>query len=223
MRYRCGICLRTLTQWVPKLLFSYNEFENYCHILTDNELTQWPLGNLNVIFKKILVIDGWGNSCEIALIWMSLDFTDDQSTLVQVMAWCHQATSHYLRQCWPSFMSSYGVTRPQWVKCDTAQESQWHSILCSKRRKCPPYILQIQKTSDLLKHCSFPISSLSPSHIPSRWNLISQLNSLWPSDAIWQQRSGSTMVQVMACYLMAPSHYLNQCWLTISEVQWHSY
>ena len=31
-----------------------------------------------VIFKKILVIDGWGISCEIALIWMSLDFTDGQ-------------------------------------------------------------------------------------------------------------------------------------------------
>ena len=26
-----------------------------------------------VIFKRILVIDGWGISCEIALIWMSLD------------------------------------------------------------------------------------------------------------------------------------------------------
>ena len=29
--------------------------------------------------------------------------------------------------------------------------------------------------------------------------------------------------QVMACFLMAPSHYLNQCWLIISDVQWHSY
>ena len=36
-----------------------------------------------VIFKQILVIDGRGISCEIALIWMSLGFTDDQSTLVQ--------------------------------------------------------------------------------------------------------------------------------------------
>ena len=36
------------------------------------------------------MIDGWGISCEIALIWMSLDFTDDQSTLVQVMAWCNK-------------------------------------------------------------------------------------------------------------------------------------
>ena len=41
-----------------------------------------------VISKWILVIDGWVISCEIALIWMSLDFTDDQSTLVQIMAWC---------------------------------------------------------------------------------------------------------------------------------------
>ena len=49
------------------------------------------------------------------------------------------------------------------------------------------------------------------------------LNSLWPSDAIWQQRSGSTLAQVKACCLTAPSHYLNQCWLIISEVQWHSY
>ena len=47
--------------------------------------------------------------------------------------------------------------------------------------------------------------------------------SLWPSDAIWWQRSWSTLAQVMACCLTAPSHYLNQCWLIISEVQWHSY
>ena len=69
----------------------------------------------HVIFKQILVIAGWGTSCEIALIWMSLDFTDDQSTLVQVMAWCRQAASHYLSQCWPRSLSPYGVTRPQWV------------------------------------------------------------------------------------------------------------
>ena len=31
------------------------------------------------------------------------------------MAWCCQATSHYLNQCWPRSMSPYGVTRPQWV------------------------------------------------------------------------------------------------------------
>ena len=57
---------------------------------------------------------GWGISCEIALIWMSLDFTYDQSTLFQVMVWSRQATSHWL-SCWPRSLSPYDVTRPQWV------------------------------------------------------------------------------------------------------------
>ena len=47
---------------------------------------------------------------------MSLDFTDDQSTLVQVMAWCRQATSHYLSQCWPRSLLPYGVTT--WANVD---------------------------------------------------------------------------------------------------------
>ena len=40
--------------------------------------------------------------------------------------------------------------------------------------------------------------------------------SLWPSDAIWRQRSGSTLAQVIGCRLTAPSHYLHQCWLIVS-------
>ena len=47
------------------------------------------------------------------------------------------------------------------------------------------------------------------------------MNSLWPSDAIWRHRSWSTLAQVMACCLTAPSHYLNQCWLIINTDQWH--
>ena len=31
------------------------------------------------------------------------------------MAWCRQATSHYLSQRWPRSLSPYGVTRPQCV------------------------------------------------------------------------------------------------------------
>ena len=53
------------------------------------------------------------------------------------------------------------------------------------------------------------------SGIPDRlitWNLI---DSIWPSDAIWQHRSGSLLAQVKACWLTAPTHWLNQCFL------WH--
>ena len=52
----------------------------------------------------------------LALRWMPLDLTDDKSTLVQVLAWCRKATSHYLSQCWLRSMLPNGVTRPQWVK-----------------------------------------------------------------------------------------------------------
>ena len=72
-----------------------------------------------VIFKLILMIGGWGIFCKIALRWLSVEPTDDKSILVQVMAWCHQAASHYLSQYWPRSVSPYGVTRPQSVNSMT--------------------------------------------------------------------------------------------------------
>ena len=50
----------------------------------------------------------------------------------------------------------------------------------------------------------------------------SWINTLLPSDAIWRLRFRSTLVLAMACCLTAPSDYLNQCWLPISQALWHS-
>ena len=75
---------------------------------------------------QILIIDGGGISYEIALRWLPLNFNDEKSTLVQVMAWCRQATSHYLTQCWPRFLSPYGVTRPQWVNTSRPRQNGRH-------------------------------------------------------------------------------------------------
>ena len=89
-----------------------------------------------VIFKQILVFNGWGIPCEIALIWKSLDFTDDQSTLVQVMAWCHPAASHNLSQCWHGFLLPYCVTLPQWVNISAS--SQWLTARCIRIQLAAP-------------------------------------------------------------------------------------
>ena len=43
----------------------------------------------------------------LAPVLLSLDLTNDKSTSVQVMVWCRQAASHYMRQCWPRLMSSW--------------------------------------------------------------------------------------------------------------------
>ena len=66
---------------------------------------------------------------------MPLDFTDDKSTLFQVMAWCRQATSHYLSQCWLRSLSPYGVTRSQWVNVKKAfllVENIYKMSICMK-------------------------------------------------------------------------------------------
>ena len=69
----------------------------------------------NVIFNLVVLIGIFRTSHDNALRWMPQDLTD-KSTLVQVMAWYCQATSHYLSQCWLSSLSPYGVARSQWVK-----------------------------------------------------------------------------------------------------------
>ena len=69
-----------------------------------------------------------------------------------------------------------------------------------------------------MRHLLQDMHTYMPIHCENFW----LFNSLWPNEAIWRHRSGSTLAQVMACCLTAPSRYLNQCWLIISEVLRHS-
>ena len=41
----------------------------------------------------------------------------------------------------------------------------------------------------------------------------SRVNLLWPNDIVWRHKSGSILVQAMACRLSAPNHYPNYHWL----------
>ena len=54
------------------------------------------------------------------------------------------------------------------------------------------------------------------------WFIQPKSDSVRPDDAIWWHRSGSTSAQAMAWCLVAPSHYLDQCWLVIIETLWLS-
>ena len=87
-------------------------------------------GNFSNWWPRYPVIDDQVIPCGIVLWWLLLNLTDDKSTLVQVMAWCRQATSHYLSQCWLRSMSPYGVTRPQRVFLYTV--AQWpYMVSCT--------------------------------------------------------------------------------------------
>ena len=77
--------------------------------LTAREITGFDCNYINWWLMYLL----WN-----CLRWLSLNVPDDKSTLVQVMAWCHQARSHYLSQCWLRAMLWYGIIMQQWVKPD---------------------------------------------------------------------------------------------------------
>ena len=62
------------------------------------------------IVKLITENSSLGIHCEIASREIPQNSTNEKSTLVQVMACCRQATSHYLSQCWLRFMLPYSIT-----------------------------------------------------------------------------------------------------------------
>ena len=61
---------------------------------------------------------------------MSLDLIDEKSTLFQVIAWCHQATSQYQSQFWPRPKSPYSTSfeRPPPLK-DHPERSFWRGSI----------------------------------------------------------------------------------------------
>ena len=75
----------------------------------DRYINTWEVGmEVLVVYNLISVIDGSGNFQEITLRWLSLELTDNKSTLVQVMA-CKPLPE-------PMSTKVYGAIRHQKVK-----------------------------------------------------------------------------------------------------------
>ena len=96
--------------------------------------------------------------------------------------------------------------------CDTGQLSAVPTEQIDKAFVCrgdfEPCMQQPEEKTSTCRHTKY-ISIDQKSYFK-------HINSLWPSDTI---RCHKTWLPNL---LMAPSHYLNQCWLIISEVLWHS-
>ena len=66
-----------------------------------------------------------------------------------------------------------------------------------------------------------PVSIMRPDYVFC-WDFFCHfIYSLRPSEAIWCHKTRSTLVQVIARSLMAPSHYLNQFWLLVKRIRWN--
>ena len=62
------------------------------------------------------------------------------------MTWCHQATSHYAKHCWPRYMTSYVVTRPQWV------ELYCHLIVIRHAKMNNNYLVSTVQKNSIIFH-----------------------------------------------------------------------
>ena len=82
--------------------------------IKSSQVTDWCcqifLKEMWLFFQTFLFhtqINDWYMLTKSALSSMLQDFVDDLSTLIQVMACCRQATSLYLKLCWPISMTTY--------------------------------------------------------------------------------------------------------------------
>ena len=199
-------------------------------------LTHWPLGDLTVILnKKISNLFYWMTYWEFNVKLFSYEcHRDIMSTVVQVMAWCHQAASHYLSLWWPSLyrhMVSLAHNELTHIVAWWRQMASQNLVIMGFVTWAAPshYPKQSFSTGSYLrtklhgiwvKITKFNFQKIHLKMLSAKlWPFCSALNtnSLWPINTIWQQKSGSTLAQC----LTAISHYLNHCWLNVGDIVWY--
>ena len=144
-------------------------------------------------------------SFEIAFRWMSQTITDDSSTSVQVMAWCHQAPSHYLSRCWPRAVLPYGVNSPQWVNpCNASSTYIWltlYMLNCFDKIKICTSIIYHFSTVQVVKILSHELFILH-SQCPG---------CCWPGDIRIQGISTLGIDMVLTEYFGLSNRKVNTC------------
>ena len=107
------------------------------------------------------------------------------------MAWCCQATSHYLSQCWPRHVSPYGVTKPQWVKEDK-NKPDWSGAV----------------SQHVISRQAIGLNGIAKKMIWFiNWNFKPMID---PGMRNW------FLTLAMTCCLGAANHCLNQYWLVVN-------
>ena len=116
------------------------------------------------------------------------------------VAWCRQATSHYLSLCWPRSLSPYEVKRPQWVDKFYSLPRTWPLCLFPWLELLVKICMLASKTC-LTYSIDGPATlcqdHIQPVHImesgPNYWNLLILHNPLsyWDGKNSWAiQRDG---------------------------------
>ena len=124
------------------------------------------------------------------------DTFDDTPTLVQVMAWCLTAPSHYLSQYWHICMSPLGYNELI-LKWQTFWKSPWGVNSLSLGR------------CDRNFECIISNSTITLNGHDGNWDAYNEIALRWIPQNPSNEKS--TLIQVMAWHHQATSHYLRQC------------
>ena len=126
------------------------------------------------------------------------------------MTWCPKAASHYLSKCRPRSISTYGVTRPQWVNelfkmFTTLFSYSFHTTVPSA--STPFHSTTIFTLAYLLP--------LSLAHLPQQkhhLNLLSSITKAWLTHTLasfWRKQSCLLLVWESCIRNMAVWNYMN--------------
>ena len=127
------------------------------------------------------------------------------------MVCCHEATSHYLSQCWPSSISPIWH---HWATMDTHfARPQWVNSLRNELTHCSPAYLCLWVWSLTPGRQQWCVPNPSASQPLKQWTWISNyihyiMNTMGP---YWQKVDTSS--RVAWCH-QATSHHWSQCWPT---------
>ena len=97
------------------------------------------------MFRCVFLIEKVWISIEISLEFDTKSPINNMPTMVQIMAWRLQATSHYLNQPWPNVLAHLCVTPPGWVLNEWLNQRNIISTKHSIGAKCVNKMLSINK------------------------------------------------------------------------------
>ena len=189
------------------------------------------LSVLSVFFNIIKSIDILSNTWETGLNkWIPHNPFDEMLTLLQVMAWCRQATSHYLSQCCPRYMASLGHNElPHWFLVDMAVNlgaSPWNTFCWLNLRVFPVKPLRCQGICNTMwiKHqCLYYLWTTQMNHISEMYQGTNHDQSL-PKRKPWINIdvARSSLVLIMAWSLCSPKPFsepmMDYCQLDIYDI-----
>ena len=136
-------------------------------------------------------------------------------------AGCHNDSlqCHHWQQGWlyDNFLFSVNSMWQSWCLCLITSNGYETLLIWVHIWTLHPYV-----TSKYITLCCFKLIQMHDfGYQRGNSHLAHYTHLLWPGDAIWRHGTRSTLAQVMACCLTAPSHHLNQCWLIIGVVPRH--